>query len=102
MTQARYASVWDAIERTPSDAAHMKLRAELLLHLQQSLARRDGTQAQKAQAIGISQPRLNDLLRGRIDRFSLDALVDLIQAQGGEVEIRIRAAPSRKAIRKKT
>lgn len=94
ITQSRIASVWDAIERDPSAAAHMKLRAEIMVHLQEALAARSGTQQDKADWLGISQPRLNDLLQGRIERFSLDALVDLVQAEGGEVEVRIRSAPA--------
>lgn len=94
MTQTRFASVWDAIERNPSAAAHMKLRAEIMVHLQEALTARNGTQQDKADWLGISQPRLNDLLQGRIERFSLDALVDLVQAEGGEVEVRIRSAPA--------
>lgn len=89
MKQTRYASVWDAIEATPSAAAHMRLRAALMMHLQERLAAQDGTQSLKAEALGISQPRLNDLLQGRISKFSLDTLVDLVQLQGFVVEIKV-------------
>jgi predicted XRE-type DNA-binding protein len=90
--QNRFASVWDALEASPSAAAHMRLRANLMVHLQEWLAAQEGTQQTKADALGISQPRLNDLLQGKIERFSLDTLVDLAQAQGAKVEFKIRAA----------
>ena len=98
MTAHRYATVWDALERAPGDALHMKLRADLMIHLQRTLGESDGTQRDKADALGISQPRLNDLLQGRISRFSLDALVDLVQAQGGQVEVTVRPGPAARSV----
>lgn len=92
MNTTRYDSVWDALELAPQTSAHMRLRAEVMIELQESLRAQSGTQRAKAEALGISQPRLNDLLQGRIDKFSLDALVDLVQVQGGSVELRIRPA----------
>lgn len=93
MTQTRFSSVWDALEKSPGAAQHMKLRAELMIHLQEALAAWHGTQLEKATTLGISQPRLNDLLQGRIERFSLDALVELVQARGGIVEVKVRQGP---------
>jgi predicted XRE-type DNA-binding protein len=74
----------------------MRLRADLMIQLQQALVAIEGTQREKADVLGISQPRLNDLLQGRIDKFSLDALVALVQAQGGEVEMTVRLAPQKR------
>jgi predicted XRE-type DNA-binding protein len=92
MTTKSYRNVWDALENTPEDAANMKVRAELLIALQNSVHKQKGTQAKKAEMLGLTQPRLNDLLRGRIDKFSLDALVNIADRAGLQVNLKIRRA----------
>lgn len=88
----RHHSVWDAIEGFHEEAANMKVRAELMITLQERVKRQAGTQAEKAKKLGINQPRLNDLLRGRIDKFSLDALVIIATRAGLRVNLLIRRA----------
>lgn len=77
MTTRCFESVWDAIERSPEAAASLKLRAEIAHAILAEIARRRLTQTRAAAMAGISQPRLSDLARGRVERFSLDALIDL-------------------------
>lgn len=89
MPAKRYASVWDAIEKSPSAAANMKARAELMIALQKAIDGWKVTQLGAAERLGISQPRLNDLMRGRIDRFSLDALVNLASSAGLRVRLHL-------------
>ena len=87
-----FASVWGALEDSPAAAANMRLRAELLTALRETVVGWKVTQAAAARRLGVTQPRLNDLLRGRLDKFSLDALV-LLAAQGGlAVRLEIAAA----------
>ncbi len=74
MNEPRYSSVWDALEDTREAAENMKIRSTLLLALQDYVSGLGVTQVEAAQQLGITQPRLNDLLQGRIDQFSLDAL----------------------------
>lgn len=81
MTQT-FNSVWDALEDTPQEAENMKLRSELIIAITRQLEQMDGTQTQKAKQLGITQPRLNDLLQGRINKFSLDALVTIATHAG--------------------
>ena len=69
------ATVWDAMEEAPGDAANMRLRSELAIAVRSAVEDWGVTRAEAARRPGITQPRLNDLLRGRIARFSLDALV---------------------------
>lgn len=88
----KYRSVWDAIEATGEAAANMKVRAELMIALQERVKRRSGTQADKAARLGVTQPRLNDLLRSRIGKFSLDALVNLAGRAGLRVSLQVRRA----------
>jgi predicted XRE-type DNA-binding protein len=73
----RFESVWDAIERSADTAASLKLRAEIAHGILAEVERRKLTQTRAAALAGVSQPRMSDLMRGRVDLFSLDALVDL-------------------------
>ena len=92
MTQRKFSSVWDAIEDSPEQAASMKARAKLMIALSKKVSSWNISQSQAARRLDITQPRLNDLLRGRIDKFSLDALVGLAGQAGLEVRLRVRAA----------
>ncbi len=87
-----YASVWDALAETPEEAANLRLRAALMRQIAAVIERKGWTQAQAAARCGLSQPRINDLLRGRISRFSLDALVNLATALGGKVTVKLTDA----------
>lgn len=84
----QFASVWDAIEASPAEAASMKARSEVMMAVRKIVDRWELTQAAAAKRLGITQPRLNDLLKGRIDRFSLDALVDLAAKAGLSVQVK--------------
>lgn len=88
----KYHSVWDALEGFPEEAANMKVRAELMITLQERVKRQAGSQAEKAEKLGLSQPRLNDLLRGRLTKFSLDALVNIASRAGLKVDLHVRKA----------
>jgi predicted XRE-type DNA-binding protein len=92
MNVKKHHSVWDAIEESSEEAANMKVRAELMITLQERVKRQSGTQAEKAAKLGLNQPRLNDLLRGRIDKFSLDALVNIASRAGLRVNLQVRKA----------
>ena len=89
---ASYASVWDAIADSPEQAANLRTRAELMQQIAALIERRDWTQAAAARHCGITQPRINDLLRGRVSRFSLDALVNIATALGKRVHLQLKAA----------
>jgi len=92
MSKQRFESVWDAIEDTPEEAENMKLRSALLTALKSHLARTGMSQAQAAMLFGVTQPRVSDLVRGKINLFSLDALVNMATAAGLQVEMRILEA----------
>ncbi len=89
-----FASVWDALEDTPAEAANMRLRSELMIAVKQAVAGWGLTQAEAARRLEVTQPRLNDLLRGRVGNFSLDALILLATRAGlhGRVQIEQTAA----------
>ena len=84
-----FASVWDALEETPEAAAHMRLRSELAIAVRGAVEGWGLTQAEAARRLGVTQPRLNDLLRGRVARFSLDALVGLAERAGLSVRLEV-------------
>lgn len=88
----RFASVWDALADTAEEAANLKVRAELMRKIAALIQESGWTQTAAAERCGITQPRMNDLLRGRISRFSLDALVNVASALGQQVHIELQAA----------
>ena len=89
MSNRRYASVWDAIEDTPAEVENMKLRSELMMALKKHITRTGMSQAQAAKLFGVTQPRVSDLMRGKINLFGLDALVNMAAAAGLHVEMRV-------------
>jgi len=84
-----YASVWDALADTPEEAANLRMRAALMRQIAELVRKNGWTQAEAAKRCGITQPRMNDLLRGKISRFSLDALVNLAAALGSRVTVKL-------------
>jgi predicted XRE-type DNA-binding protein len=73
MTEERFASVWDAIEISPAAAANMRARASLMMMLSDHIRKQRWTQAEAARRLGVTQPRISDLKRGKIDLFGIDA-----------------------------
>ena len=74
----------------PDEAANLQLRSDLMIQLSKRLAALRVTQAHAARLLGVSQPRVSDLMRGRIDRFSIDMLIKLLGKVGVEVRVTTR------------
>ena len=91
MTRRRYTSIFDAIADTPQEAVNLRLRAEVMQRIARRIERKGWTQAEAAKQGGITQPRVNDLVRGRLSRFSLDALVNIAAALGLRVKLQAAA-----------
>ena len=87
-----YLSVWDALADTPQQSANLRARAELMRQISELSKSSGWTQTEAAKRCGVTQPRVNDLLRGRVSRFSLDALVNIATAIGKRVHIELEAA----------
>jgi predicted XRE-type DNA-binding protein len=85
-------NVWDALEETPAEAARMTMRSNLLIAIDQRVRSWGVTQAEAAHRLGVTQPRLNDLLRGKITKFSLDALIEIAIQAGLSVHLEIAQA----------
>ena len=88
----KFDSVWDAIADTPEEAANLRVRSELMDKISAVISKKKWSQAEAAEHCGVTQPRINDLLRGRISRFSLDALVNIAAALGFLVHVELEAA----------
>lgn len=84
-----FESVWDAIEPDKAVAANLKARAELMIAIHETVESWNTTQAKSAKKLGITQPRLNDLLKGRIEKFSLDALINHATKAGLDVKVEV-------------
>ncbi len=88
----KFESVWDALEEAPGAAANMRLRSELMIALRRQIDSWDATQAAAARKLALTQPRLNDLLQGHIEKFSLDALFNLAARAGLTIRVEVRPA----------
>jgi len=86
----RFNSVWDAIEDTPGEAANMKARAELMRAITEYIRSSGMTQAEAAKTLGVTQPRVSDLMRGKVDIFSIDTLVNMLAAAEIQLEMRLK------------
>jgi predicted XRE-type DNA-binding protein len=87
-----YDDVWEAISETRAEAANLRGRAELTRQIAALIRAKRWTQAEAAKRCGVSQPRISDLLTGRISRFSLDALVNIAAHLDRKVELKLKAA----------
>jgi predicted XRE-type DNA-binding protein len=85
----QFESVWDALEDDPEVAASMKARSGLVIEIGQDIKSWNITQAAAAKRLGLTQPRLNDLLRGRISKFSIDALITIARKAGLTVDLKV-------------
>ena len=89
MANERATSVWDALVDTPEEAENLRVRSQLMRAIRRVVKTWDVSQKEAAQRLHITQPRLNDLLKGKIEKFSLDALVNMLASADLELEVRI-------------
>ena len=80
----------------PEEAGHLVIRSELMIKIEKLLKARGLTQSEAARTMRVSQPRVSDLLRGRLDLFSTDALIDMLARLGVSVRVAFAAAKSRR------
>jgi predicted XRE-type DNA-binding protein len=89
MKTKTFANVWDALSDSTEEAATMKIRSDVMIAINDTIRAWNATQAQAASRLGVTQPRLNDLLQGKINKFSLDTLLTLAGRAGLKVKINI-------------
>ena len=85
----RFENVFDALSDSPEEAVNLKLRAELMREIRHKIEDSGWTQSITAEKLSVSQPRVSDLLNGKISKFSLDALVNMLATLGGEISLEV-------------
>jgi len=87
-----FANVWDAIAENPAEAEKLKLQSALMDALCEVVQREALTKKEAAKRFGVTQPRVADLLRGRLSKFQTDDLLAMLTAAGLHVEVQIDKA----------
>lgn len=88
----RFESVWDAIEDTPQEAENMKVRSAMMMQIEDYIKRHKLSQDEAAKHFGVTQPRISELMRGKIQLFAIDKLVSMATHAGLKVEFTIAEA----------
>lgn len=92
MTSETYESVWEALVDTKQEAANLKARSALFHAIRRKVESWNIAQKEAAHRLGLTRPRFNDLLRGKLSKFSLDALVNIATAAHLDIEIHVKEA----------
>ncbi len=91
----RFSSVWDAIEDTPQQSVGMRVLSELMMNLTEVIRERGMTQGDAAALFGVTQPRISDLMRGKINLVSLDTLIDMAATAGMSHTVKVSKPKAR-------
>lgn len=89
MANERATSVWDALVDTPEEAENLRVRSTLMRAITKAVKSWNVSQTEAAERLHVTQPRLNDLLKGKISKFSLDALVNMLAGANLELEVSV-------------
>ncbi len=87
----RFTNVWDALEDDPVRAENLKLRSALMIEIAEKIKKQELTQTEAADILQISQPRVSALLKGKINDFRLDSLVDIAHRLGLHISLEVAA-----------
>jgi predicted XRE-type DNA-binding protein len=79
------ANVFQDLGFPPKESEHLRMRSDLMIEISKLIEKRGLSQVQAAALLGVSQPRVSDLVRGKIDRFSIDTLVEMLGNAGVDV-----------------
>jgi predicted XRE-type DNA-binding protein len=90
MSDRAFKSVWDAIEDDPARAVNLKHRSALMMVISEHIKARCLNQSDAAKLFAVSQPRISDLMRGKIEMFSIDTLITMLARAGIGIDIRLR------------
>lgn len=83
---------------SPAESRNLRIRSEMMMALRKFIEKESLIQAEAAKRLKVSQPRISDLTRGKISRFSLDTLVNMLTDAGLDVDFRIKPTPRRVAL----
>ena len=84
-------NIFKEIGFSEQEAANLRIRARLMMILEDVIKEEGLTQKQAAKLFGVSQPRVSDLMRGKIDRFTIDALVNMLAVTGRTIRLETAA-----------
>lgn len=90
MTKNRFKNVWDALEDDPGMARNLTIRSDLMIRIERIIEKQGLTQADAARLMGVSQPRISDLKRGKIEKFTIDKLVNMLSRLGQQVDVTVK------------
>ena len=96
VTGKTFATAWDAVAATPEEAVILKARADLMIALTDHIKAQGWTQAEAAKHLGVTQPRISDLVRGKYNLFGLDHLATMLARAGRQIDIRLKKATPHK------
>jgi predicted XRE-type DNA-binding protein len=96
MKTESFRSVWEALEDDPVVARAVERRSNLLMLIQDRIEKGKWSQPEVAKMLGISQPRVSDLVRGKLSKFSLEMLLGFLERMGEEVRIEVGKPKKRK------
>jgi len=87
-----FKNVWDALEDDPAERESLKIKSRMVIDIEQRIKSLGLTQAQAAKLMGVSQPRVSDVVNGKIDRFTIDMLITMLVRLGLHVEVSLKGA----------
>jgi predicted XRE-type DNA-binding protein len=87
-----YDDVWEALNLRPEVAENLRLRSHAMIHIRETIKKRRLTQVRAAKVLRVSQPRVSALMNGHIDKFSLDALIEMLSCLGYKVRLTVQRA----------
>ncbi len=87
-----YSTVWDSIIDSPVERESFRLKSLLMMNIERHIHEQGLTQQQAADKMGVTQPRISDLVRGKMDRFTIDMLVNMLAALGLHLDVQFRKA----------
>jgi predicted XRE-type DNA-binding protein len=84
--------VWEAIIDDPSERESCRIKSRIMMIIEQHIKKQGLTQQQAAEKMGVTQPRISDLTRGKIGKFTIDTLIDMLSAMGLQIEMKLKDA----------
>jgi predicted XRE-type DNA-binding protein len=93
----KFENVWEALANTPEEALNLTFRSGLMTSIEKMVESWNITQAEAAPRLGITRPRLNDLMLGKLSKFSLDALMTLATRAGLKVQLSVKKMQVKRA-----
>lgn len=84
-----YANVFEALEDDPAVAKNLKIRSTLMIEIEKFIQDNKLTQSAAAEVLGVSQPRVSDLVTGKINKFTIDMLVNMLTRADISVELKV-------------